>query len=368
MPHKEDLLPKRHAFKNWMGQRPLTLFRDYQGAIKVELIKHDNPVEMLKGTYDFVKATWSETGRESDRASEEEMRFALKQMLSGKALGLGLETVNFIFRISGISRIDTHQIVRQRIGVTFSQQCSGDRMAHHQNCLVEPSIARLPEIHEKFIHSTLNAKMTYAEMVDSGDVSIQAARSILPHNLETFIFMHVNLATLLFFYQKRIDNGSQTWQINKVAEGMQREVCRVFPELEESFNKARRKFTFQRDASIDRENTFSTGLYLPDPDDFEYHQRDFLYNKTKSEMHWVNEHSLKHPMPREYYWGYRAINLEDYMLIKEEYEKLDQLIDQKRNLSNDQIRDFGYQCTESLERKITFRGEGVSHVDGIGGL
>ena len=123
--HDPNLIPKKHEFGILFGQKPLTKFKDYRKSIKVDLIKYDDREQMLKGTYDFAKATWSVDGRESDDATEEEMKDALAQMIGGKALGLGLETINLMFRMSGINRIDTHQIVRQRIGVTFSQMCSG---------------------------------------------------------------------------------------------------------------------------------------------------------------------------------------------------------------------------------------------------
>ena len=82
MPHNNSLEPKRHAFRVLFGQKPLTRFKDYKRSIKVDLIKYDDPDTMLKGTFDFVKATWSEDGKESERASTEEMKDGLHAMLS----------------------------------------------------------------------------------------------------------------------------------------------------------------------------------------------------------------------------------------------------------------------------------------------
>jgi len=311
---------------------PLTKFKDYRKSIKVDLIKYDDPQKMLKGTYDFVKATWSEDGHESDRATKEEMQDALKAMLSGKALGLGLETVNFMFRIGGITRIDTHQIVRQRIGVTFSQQCTGDRMMHHNDVLVEECINENEFALNEFIESTLSCKNTYTGLIDRG-VSIQAARSILPHNLETFIFVNINLMTLLFFHQKRIDDGSQTWTINEIARQMSEEVCKIYPELTEVFAKNSKKFKFQKEAGADRKNTFSTSLYLPDPDEYDYHERDFLYPKTKSQMHKTGR-----PIEDTYYWGSLKINEKQYKKIKKEYDKFDKDV-HDNTWSNEEIFD-----------------------------
>ena len=349
MSHNNNLEPKHHAFRVLFGQVPLTKFKDYRKSIKVELIKHDNREEMLKGTFDFAKATWSEDGRESSRASESEMQDALSAMLSGKALGLGLETISFIFRISGITRVDTHQIVRQRIGVTFSQQCTGDRMMHHNDVLVEESIASDPACLGGFIGSTLNCKNTYAEMIDTQKISIQAARSILPHDLETFIFMKIDLSTLMFFHQKRIDDGSQTWQINVIAQQMADEVCKVFPELTEVFERNKKKFRFQREASADRKNTFSTGLYVPKDDEFEYHDRDFLYPVKKNEMHFTNT-----PIQDRYYWGFDEITESMYNYIKREYDNLDNDI-KVNHYSNTEIAQKAAKINENLKIELPLK-------------
>jgi len=341
--HNPNLIPKKHPMNILFGQRPLTKFKDYRKSIKVDLIESEAPDKIMKRLYDFVKATWSEDGRDSERARPGEMVNALQQMLSGKALGLGLETINFTFRISGISRIDTHQIVRQRIGVTFSQQCSGDRFLNHNDILVEESIAQDSEILQSFIVSSLNCKNTYAELNDSQKVSIQAARAILPHNLETFIFMNTNLLTLLFFHQKRIDDGSQTWQINEIAQQMADRVSEIYPELKEVFEKNKTKFKFQKEAGADRNNLFSTSLYIPKFDEFEYHLRDFLYPQTKIEMNYTNT-----PINPVFYWGTEQITEQKFNKVKVGYSEIDNIVKQN-HFSNEEILELNRNKTKELE-------------------
>jgi thymidylate synthase (FAD) len=345
MPHVANLEPKKHAFTVLFGQRPLTRFKDYKTSIKVDLIKYDDPVSMMRGTYDFCKATWSEDGRESERASEKDLQDALDAMLSGKALGLGLETVNFMFRISGITRLDTHQIVRQRIGVTFSQQCTGDRFLHHNDVLVEECISNDKQSYIAYRDATLATKMSYASMIDNG-VSIQAARAITPQNLETFIFMNINLATLIFFYQKRIDDGSQTWAMNEISRQMERAVCEKFPQLQSVFDKAKTKFTFQRDAGKDRKNTFSTSLYVPKVDEYDYNIRDFLYPTTKEAMHY-----LGNPMPDQYYWGTEHVTKGQYDYVKNAYDDFNKEI-HANNWSNEEILSRAITITRSIDEKF----------------
>jgi thymidylate synthase ThyX len=319
MPHNKNLIPKISPFRILFGQIPLTKFKDYRSNIKVDLIYAPDRNQIMPAVYDFVKATWSEDGKESSRASYEEMSEAFKTMLEGKALGLGIETIDFIFRISGITRIDTHQIVRQRIGVTFSQQCTGDRFLNHADALVEECIAQDKDLLDEFIRATLATKMSYANMNDSMKVSIQTSREILPHNLETFIFMKINLMTFLMFHKKRIDDGSQTWPMNVITQQMSDGIIEKYPELKSVLEKNKTSFKFQTEASKDRGNTFSTSLYLPKNDDeFEFHNQDFLYSQKKDEMNFTET-----PIRDRYFWGYVEISENLYNEIKNRYENLD---------------------------------------------
>jgi thymidylate synthase (FAD) len=318
--HVETLVPKKHPYRILFGQRCLTHFKDYRSAISVDLIYSPPREVIMPAVYDFVKATWSETGKESIKATLDQMSEALSLMLEGKALGLGIETIDFIFRINGITRIDTHQIVRNRIGITYSQQCTGDRFLNHTDVLVEENLNQpgMEHVLQDFIDATLATKQSYASMVDSLKVSIQTAREITPHNLETFIFVKINLMTLLQFYKKRIDDGSQTWPINIVAQKMAEESCKVYPELKTIFDKMKTSYKFQTEASKDRENTFSTSLYIPKNDnEFDYHDRDFLYQQKKEEMNYTNT-----PIDNMYYWGKKKITKQKYDLISKMYDKL----------------------------------------------
>lgn len=347
MSHNPELEPKKKAFRVLFGQKPLTKFKDYRQSIKVELMEPEPADKMMKRIYNFVKATWSEDGHEADRATPEMMQDALDQMLSGKALGLGLETINLTFLISGITRIDTHQIVRQRIGVTFSQQCTGDRFLNHNDVLVEESIAQDEELLEDYIKATLATKNSYARLNDSGLVSIQASRGITSHNYETFINMNTNLMTLLFFHQKRIEDGSQTWQINEIAQQMADRVTEAYPQLGPVFEKNKTKFKFQKEASADRNNLFSTSLYIPKNDEFEYHNGDFLYPMKKLDMHHTNT-----PMKPRYFWGNIEVTAEEYDFAKKEYDFLDK-INAENHFTKEELIDRANHVNAKIQSRIT---------------
>jgi thymidylate synthase ThyX len=330
MPINYKLEPKKHAFRLLFGQDPLTVFKDYRKNIRVELLEPEPREKMMRRLYQFVKATWADSPEQNENPTGEQMKDAINAMLSGKALGLGLEATKLTFRISGITRLDLQQIVRQRIGVVYSVQCSGDRDLRHDNILVEECIAKDSRNLDWFISSSITSKTTYSNLVDRG-ISIQAARSILPESRELFMFMDTNLSTFLFFHMKRIETESQTWQMNEIAQQMADRLCEVYPELKDVFEKNKRKFKFQEEASKDRTNLFSTSLYIPENDTFEYHPRDFLYQQTKKQMHYTNT-----PIENTYFWGNISVTEKQYLEIKKQYNLLDEDVS-KNHYSNEEI-------------------------------
>lgn len=346
MAHNPDLVPKKHPYKLIFGQRPLTHFRDYRNAIKVELLEPESKDQMMKRLYQFVRATWADFPDDNAHPTEQQMRDGLDAMLSGKALGLGLEATSLTFKISGITRVDLQQIVRQRVDVTFSVQCTGDRDLRHNPILVEESIAQDPELLKSCIDATLKAKQTYVDLLDSQKVSIQAARLFLPEARDMHMYMRTSISTLLQFYLKRIDDSSQTWQINEVARKMAEEVCKVYPEMDEVFKRYATKFTMAKNAEADRTSTFATALYIPKVDSYDYHERDYLYNKTKEEFNFTNT-----PVPDRYFWGYTEVDKATYDKIYSQYMESAKQVDED-HASNAEIHVRNHQLNNEIQLTI----------------
>lgn len=328
------------------GQKPLTHFKDYRKAIKIELLEPESEEQMMKRLYRFVRATWEDSPDDNLHPTEQQMKEGLDAMLSGKALGLGLEATSLTFVISGITRVDLQQIVRQRVGVTFSVQCTGDRDLRHNSILIEESVAQDLVLLDQVIESHLLPKKVYSDLLDSGKVSIQAARLFLPESREMHMYMHTNLSTFLFFYQKRIDDSSQTWQINEVVRKMADEICKVYPQMKPVFEKASTSFKMAKNAEADRASTFATALYLPKEDSYEYHDRDYLYNKTKEEFNFTNT-----SIEDKYYWGSELVTEIVYRRIKEEYDAAARVADEKY-MSNDEIKAYNENVNEAIRQTI----------------
>ncbi len=346
MSHNPQLAPKKHPYKMRFGQKSLTHFHDYRQAIKIKLVEPESKETMMKRLYQFVRTTWEDSPDDNLHPTEQQMKEGLDAMLSGQALGLGLEATSLTFEISGITRADLQQIVRQRVGVVFSVQCTGDRDIRHNPILIEESIAQSDDLLNSMIHSTLEAKKTYSTLMDSMKVSIQAARLALPESREMHMRMHTNLSTLLFFYQKRIDNSSQTWQMNEIVRKMAEEVCKVYPEMTSVFEKQSKKFTMSKDAESNRASTFATALYLPEVDSYEYHNRDYLYEKTKNDFNFTNT-----PIEDTYYYGSEKVSKNEYEQIVELYNKNNSEADEK-SMSNEEIKRMNTMTNLKISESI----------------
>lgn len=150
---------------------------------------------------------------------------------------------NFIF--SDVSRSFTHELVRHRVGFSYSQ-LSQRYVDESDASFVEPTcIANDPELHELFISSCEQSQAAYSAMVDKladkfssvGDKTLrrkmarQAARSVLPNATETRIFVTANARALRNFIELRASEHADA-EIREVAlkvlQIMQKEAPSIF--------------------------------------------------------------------------------------------------------------------------------------------
>ena len=212
MPHKNTIPVRKKPSYVLKGEIPKTKFKDGLTSIKVDLI-HWPDESIHLSSYAFQQATWANNpyvpgvNPKKDHKLLSNLNIAAFQ---GNGLPLSLELYDFVFSISGITRIVTHQIVRNRIGATYSQQCSGDKDWRHHDVLVPRSLYKNKPLYKQFQHNVLTSKKIYADMLDTMDIPILDARRILPHCLETFIYVKFNLVTLISFIQKRLYPNTRT--------------------------------------------------------------------------------------------------------------------------------------------------------------
>ena len=137
-------------------------------------------------------------------------------------------------------------------------------------------------------------------MLNTMKIPILDARRILPHCLETFIYVKFNLVTLISFIQKRDCTQTQEPEMVTVARKMRKAVLRKFPSLAPLLKNLCEKGKCYYTLS---DRKVGTSMFLPDEDhDFEYNRYNFIYQKNVHEM----IYNLP-PVPSTYYIGLKKV-------------------------------------------------------------
>lgn len=140
-----------------------------------------------------------------------------------------MEHVCFTFAVDGISRACSHQLVRHRIGVSFSQKSQRYVKENQFEYVTPPKVAKNPELLAKFDKAMSDAQAAYAELLAAG-VPAEDARFVLPNAASTSLVVTMNVRSLWHFFQLRCCNRAQ-WEIRALANAMLAEVKEVAPLL-----------------------------------------------------------------------------------------------------------------------------------------
>ena len=126
-----------------------------------------------------------------------------------------VEHVAFTFEISGISRACGNQLVRHRIGCSFSQESTRYVDMSDPDLVVPPSIANNKDAFALYKHFQTYVSNLYVKMRALG-VPKEDARSVLPLATTTKIVVTMNCRALLNFFDQRLDPAAQ-WEIREMA-------------------------------------------------------------------------------------------------------------------------------------------------------
>ena len=126
-----------------------------------------------------------------------------------------LEHGSFTFKISGISRAASHQLVRHRIA-SYSQRS--------QRYCIEDNIDYVAPVQENDLYMWAYKQATehYNELLEKG-VSAEDARLVLPNGCPTTIFVTMNLRALSHFMNERLCQRAQG-EIRQMANKMKKEI------------------------------------------------------------------------------------------------------------------------------------------------
>lgn len=162
-----------------------------------------------------------------ENLSDEEVKKLVKNILNLGHYSV-LEHVSFTFSISGISRVTTHQLVRHRVGCSYSQRSQRYIEEDNFSFIIPPSIKERPELLAKYTQAMENLNRLYEEFAEI--VPKEDARYLLPQAIESNIIVTYSLRALLHFIELRTCKRAQ-WEIQILAWRMLKEAKKVAPLL-----------------------------------------------------------------------------------------------------------------------------------------
>jgi len=140
-----------------------------------------------------------------------------------------LEHVSFSFLIEGVSRVSTHQLVRHRIGCSYSQKSQRYVREREPEFVVPPAFQDKPEEKEQFIKACQESFDKYCELVEAG-IHQEMARYLLPQAIESSLMVTMNARALYHFFQLRCCTRAQE-EIRVLAWKMLKQVKKEAPLL-----------------------------------------------------------------------------------------------------------------------------------------
>ncbi|GAB6085519.1 FAD-dependent thymidylate synthase [Alkaliphilus crotonatoxidans] len=163
------------------------------------------------------------------------------------------EHISFTFGIEGVSRSLTHQLVRHRIGSSYSQKSQRYVSEGQFEFVVPPAIKNNPQAHGVFVEAMKQQQQAYDQLVDllfqqhyekllakgvdekqakskASKQAIEDARFVLPNACETKIVVTMNARALFNFFHHRCCNRAQ-WEIRALAIEMLKLVRQVAPRV-----------------------------------------------------------------------------------------------------------------------------------------
>jgi len=151
-----------------------------------------------------------------------------------------LEFAQFNFRIEGVSRSLTHQLVRKRVGVAFCQESQryvkykgGFEYVTPESILhCDPGVTYCDkDAYQVFLKAMRSAEAAYEQLLELG-VPGEDARFVLPNACCVTIDMAINYHALLDLCKERLCSRAQ-WEIREMVGLLKEEVEKVSPVLAE---------------------------------------------------------------------------------------------------------------------------------------
>lgn len=163
------------------------------------------------------------------KMSLKKARKKVKSILARGHEGIS-EFAFFVFSVSGVSRVLTHQLVRHRIA-SYLQLSSRKTDYSNKSFIIPPMIEQSPlNINKKIFIDSVRASMANYKRLIKNKVTYEDARYLLPDSFETHISIGMNARSLNNLFGMRLCGRAQ-WEIRELAAKMRKEVKAVTPSL-----------------------------------------------------------------------------------------------------------------------------------------
>lgn len=220
--------------------------------MKVELIRYTPEPEKVVAA--AAKLCYSKTGIDGILEDLDEQK---AEKFLNLLMDLGhespIEHVYFTFGVEGVSRVLTHQLVRHRIGCSYSQQSQRYVKLEQFEYIIPPQIDEIKEARDIFATSMEEDQRAYDHLVeilyaknfqrllDEGKsekaaaqmaekLSIEDARYVFPNACETKIVFTMSARALHHFFRLRCCERAQ-WEIRDMSVEMLKKLKAVAPIL-----------------------------------------------------------------------------------------------------------------------------------------
>ncbi len=305
-------------YRRRTGEKPLTKFIDAENAAKVTLCSW--PTDFLGNVPDLVQTCHVDHPDRKDEYTQTDIDQAIDAITNGTALWQTLEMLDFLFLFEGVTRYFTHQLVRARVGVTFTQQCSGEGDRRHVDVVVPRCFNR--GLREDYIRICSGQKNAYASGMDLAIEDSQGTereyRMFLPSGITNHIYMKCNLAMLMPWYHKRTCTMTQSWEMHLIAEQVKRELLSKCPWLRKAFfNQCESGRCFYTNAMKKDPNNILGRLFAPD-DNHAMHManavkdNEFVYGQPDEQVAGLEVATV-------YYHGSEQVTADVYEHFKAKY-------------------------------------------------
>lgn len=181
-----------------------------------------DPVETIYASIRIMRENVPHTLEEL-KVSREEMEKQLSWIYAGNIQG-AFEFVNFVFLLEDVNRGTTHQLVRHRVGWSYSQQSQRAVNMSNFGYTVPPKIKNNIEALKIYTDSMKDIQTSYNKLVEI--VPIEDARGVLPTNVYTNIMTVCTFRALLACAETRLCVKIQE-EFQNVVKSMKEEVTKV---------------------------------------------------------------------------------------------------------------------------------------------